>query len=345
MNSIINGAAWISYPVLFLHVASGFIGMYGGFVPLFTRKGGISHRRWGLVFVWGMAIAAVTAFPLAFWSRDIFQATIGLLSGYLVLMSVRSLHINKAPRPSLDWSVAFAGTFAFMAMIGAGIVQFNTAPSPQARASIVFGALGLIVCARQFMALTTAVTTFRQRVLDHMLASCLALTCGVASFLNTQLGNLTGLDWPLDWRMLFPVICAIPILTYFLIRWSRKLRGVESVAGIVQAPESSETTRFRFFARAEGISLLVLMGIAVPLKHFGGHPELVRLMGPVHGALFVLYVIAVMLARRPNRWTTSVVIWAILASIVPGGTFIFDALLRRRNSREINSASVGQTLS
>ncbi|WP_426128401.1 DUF3817 domain-containing protein [Pararhizobium sp. PWRC1-1] len=333
MDSIIGGVVWVRHPVLLLHIVSGYIGMYGGIVPLFTKKGGSSHRRWGRVFVWGMGIASITSFPLAFWHEDIFQAAIGLLTGYLTIMAVRSLRHGDERHHYLDWILALGSSLVFLVMTGTGIAQLATVPSPEARAAIVFGLLGLLVSGRSLHALTLSIRTLRQRVLDHILASCLALICAFASFFNTQLYRFTGLEWPLDWRMLIPVVCAAPFFVYHLPRWSQRLHGVRRVAEINQPEERSESARLRLFALAEGISFLVLLGVAVPLKHFGGYPEMVRLMGPIHGTLFVLYVIAVIMARRPLRWSISRVAAALVAGIVPGGVFVFDAILRREEQR------------
>ncbi|MBC7925407.1 MAG: DUF3817 domain-containing protein [Bryobacteraceae bacterium] len=129
--------------------------------------------------------------------------------------------------------------------------------------------------------------------------------------------------------MLIPIICAAPLFAFYLPRWSQRLQGAENTADIRQPAERSESARLRLFALAEGTSFLVLLGIAVPLKHLGGHPELVRIMGPIHGALFVLYVTGVMLARRPLRWSISRVAWALVAGVIPGGAFVFEAMLRR----------------
>ena len=57
-------------------------------------------------------------------------------------------------------------------------------------------------------------------------------------------------------------------------------------------------TQFRIIALAEGISFLVLLGIAMPLKYAAGNPEPVRIVGWIHGGLFVLYLIAVVRAAH-----------------------------------------------
>ena len=50
----------------------------------------------------------------------------------------------------------------------------------------------------------------------------------------------------------------------------------------------SPIARLRVLGRIEGVTLLTLIGIAVPLKHLAGEPMLVTLLGPLHGAVFLL---------------------------------------------------------
>lgn len=81
---------------------------------------------------------------------------------------------------------------------------------------------------------------------------------------------------------------------------------------------------FRKTALAEGISYLVLLLIAMPLKYFAGMPIAVTVIGSVHGALFVAFMILIYLIKdRYNRnllWMFK----AFLASIIPFGTFVMD---------------------
>ena len=99
---------------------------------------------------------------------------------------------------------------------------------------------------------------------------------------------------------------------------------------------NSPRIRLRFVSVAEGISLLVLVFVAVPLKRLGGHPEAVQLMGPIHGLLFVLYVLTLIQAQIEYRWPLGKVALALLASVVPGGTFYADYKIFRhlRNRHE-----------
>lgn len=87
--------------------------------------------------------------------------------------------------------------------------------------------------------------------------------------------------------------------------------------------------RFRMIGIAEGISFLILLLIAMPLKYFFDIPEAVKIFGWVHGALFISFIyfaFEVMGAFKKNMgWF----IKAFAAAIIPLGTFIFDRQLKK----------------
>ena len=91
--------------------------------------------------------------------------------------------------------------------------------------------------------------------------------------------------------------------------------------------------RFRLFAMLEGTSLLLLVFGAVPLKHLAGNPLAVRILGPIHGLFFVLYAWAVYSAVDNETWTKTQALHAMIAAVVPFGTFVLDARIRRDEAR------------
>ena len=90
--------------------------------------------------------------------------------------------------------------------------------------------------------------------------------------------------------------------------------------------------RLRIAGALEGISLLVLVFIGVPLKHLMHMPELVRLLGPIHGALFLLYLFLALSTAIEYRWNKSTTAKILLASLVPFGTFYVDRRILSRLS-------------
>lgn len=71
----------------------------------------------------------------------------------------------------------------------------------------------------------------------------------------------------------------------------------------------------------EGVSYLVLLVIAMPLKYYAGMPMAVRLVGSLHGILFVTYCIYLALVMRKMKWSFLKGFYAFVLSLVPLGTF------------------------
>lgn len=83
--------------------------------------------------------------------------------------------------------------------------------------------------------------------------------------------------------------------------------------------------RLRFLAFLEGLSLLALVFIAVPMKHYAKDPSLVKALGPIHGALFLLFVFNALSVGVAERWKFSETTWKLLlACFIPFGTFYID---------------------
>ena len=87
--------------------------------------------------------------------------------------------------------------------------------------------------------------------------------------------------------------------------------------------------RLRVIAFIEGVSYLLLLGVAMPLKYFAGVPSAVKTAGWVHGILFVLYLLSVAEVTVRRRWPFALALGALAASLIPFGTFVLDARLRR----------------
>ncbi|NIG54802.1 DUF3817 domain-containing protein [Chitinophaga sp. Cy-1792] len=83
--------------------------------------------------------------------------------------------------------------------------------------------------------------------------------------------------------------------------------------------------RLRLLGYLEGISLLLLVLVAVPAKYLLHDPAMVKAMGPVHGALFLLYIFNTLGVAVEQRWQFSRTTWKVMvACIIPFGTFYID---------------------
>jgi integral membrane protein len=86
--------------------------------------------------------------------------------------------------------------------------------------------------------------------------------------------------------------------------------------------------QFRVVAKLEGISFLILLFIAMPLKYMMGIPEATKIVGMIHGGLFLWFLYAQFVASQDEKWGTKFNILAFIASIIPFGTFYLDKKLR-----------------
>jgi integral membrane protein len=83
--------------------------------------------------------------------------------------------------------------------------------------------------------------------------------------------------------------------------------------------------RLRLVGLLEGLSFLVLLLVAMPLKYAAGEPLAVRYVGMAHGVLFLLYLLALVPVALDHRWSWKILALAVLASLLPAGPFVFDA--------------------
>lgn len=88
--------------------------------------------------------------------------------------------------------------------------------------------------------------------------------------------------------------------------------------------------RLRFASWMEGTTLILLVGIAVPLKHLAGYPVATTIMGPVHGLAFLFYLWTVMTVVSGGGWRAGEIVRLVSAAFIPFGVLAVRRLLRRR---------------
>lgn len=81
---------------------------------------------------------------------------------------------------------------------------------------------------------------------------------------------------------------------------------------------------FKFVAFWEGISLLLLFFIAMPLKYIWDMPQMVSVVGMAHGVLFLVYVVMAFMVYNELKWSLKRLAVVLLASIIPFGTFYIE---------------------
>jgi len=74
----------------------------------------------------------------------------------------------------------------------------------------------------------------------------------------------------------------------------------------------------------EGLSYILLLFIATPVKYFMSNESYVKMLGMPHGMLFIAYIVLVVLMKEELNLKGKSFVWALLASIIPFGTFYVD---------------------
>jgi integral membrane protein len=94
--------------------------------------------------------------------------------------------------------------------------------------------------------------------------------------------------------------------------------------------------RLRILGFLEGVSLLVLIFVAVPLKYYLGNPNLSKTLGPIHGAIFVLFLLNTLSVGIEQKWKFKTTTWKVLAAcFIPFGTFYIDSKILK-NLSDVN---------
>lgn len=81
---------------------------------------------------------------------------------------------------------------------------------------------------------------------------------------------------------------------------------------------------FRIIALLEGVSYILLLFVATPIKYFADNPTYVRLLGMPHGLLFIAYIAIAVLLKPEQQWNKRTFLVILAASLIPFGTFYVD---------------------
>ena len=93
--------------------------------------------------------------------------------------------------------------------------------------------------------------------------------------------------------------------------------------------QNSALKKLTIMGYLEGTSFLLLLGVAMPLKYMLGIPEAVKYIGMAHGALFIAYILVLLIATSKIKMPLWAMPVGVLGSFLPFGPFIFDYLLKK----------------
>lgn len=81
---------------------------------------------------------------------------------------------------------------------------------------------------------------------------------------------------------------------------------------------------FKYIALLEGISLLLLLFFAMPMKYIYELPIYVKVIGMAHGLLFIAYIALAVMLKIEEKWPIKKFVIVCIASIIPFGTFYVE---------------------
>jgi len=98
---------------------------------------------------------------------------------------------------------------------------------------------------------------------------------------------------------------------------------------------SGALTRYRVMAYVVGVWLIVLVLVGMPLKYLAGHPVVVQVVGPVHGFLYIVYLVFALDVAIKRRYPLPRTVLMLLAGVLPFLAFWVE----RRVTRDVRAAT------
>jgi len=218
--------------LLAIHVAAGALSLVVAPVAMVTAKGGPTHRRWGTVYYWAMAIVALTAVVLALWRPNPFLALVALFSFYFAFTGVRTLRHKHPERgegaTALDWGAAVLAMTASAALVVLGLLKPGAVWVRLGTVAVVFGVLGLVFAGLQLRRFARPAADPMRWWFTHMSGMLGSYLAAVTAF---SVVNFTFMPTTLRW--LWPTLLGTPLIalwvTYYRRRFQRR-RTSEAVA-------------------------------------------------------------------------------------------------------------------
>jgi integral membrane protein len=99
-------------------------------------------------------------------------------------------------------------------------------------------------------------------------------------------------------------------------------------------------TRYRIIAYVVGVVLIVLVLIGMPLKYLADSPAIVQTVGPAHGFLYMLLLIAVFDLGRRSKWTSGRMVLVMLAGTIPFLSFYAERVVTRWTQSALPASDV-----
>jgi uncharacterized membrane-anchored protein len=202
-------------------------------IALLTLKGGPTHRRWGTVYFWAMAVVASTAIVVGFARGLLFLMLVAVFSFYASLSGYRVLYrkrpdLGQRPGP-LDWIAATITMVTSAGLIVLGILQPTPTFQKLSTVAVVLGFVGLSLAGAdvwQFLSPPSDKRAWWYKHMGSMIGSYIATV--------TAFSVVNFLFLPTTLRWLWPTIIGTPAIaiwiTYYKRRFNRPKAGAAAPA-------------------------------------------------------------------------------------------------------------------
>ena len=219
--------------LLAVHIAAGFSAFVLAPVALISAKGGKTHRRWGKVYLWAMAIVAATALPMALYRPVLFLALVAIFSFYAAFAGYRVLKLKDLARGGsatfIDW---FAGGFTFCASaLLAGLGAFRPAAVQNLGiVAIVFGLIGMRLSGSQMWSFVRKPKEKMFWCYSHLGNFIGSYIAAWTAFSVTTLTRLVGHHQHIWLLWLWPSIVGVPAITLTILYYRKRFAPRTPVA-------------------------------------------------------------------------------------------------------------------
>ncbi|MGA7156050.1 MAG: hypothetical protein WBY53_04345 [Acidobacteriaceae bacterium] len=222
--------------LLTVHVGCGAGAFLLAPVALATAKGGPTHKRFGMVYLWCMGGIAATALPMALFRPVLFLAMVAVFSFYAAFSGYRVLRLKDLARGGrakpVDW---IAGVLTFLSsLLLAGMGAFDPkAIQGYGVVSIVFGCLGMWLALRQLMSFVWKPKEKMFWWYTHLGNFIGSYIAAWTAFSVVTLSRLFGQH---VWLWLWPTAVGVPAIVLVTGYYKRKFAPrVPPAAGVVVA--------------------------------------------------------------------------------------------------------------
>jgi hypothetical protein len=208
--------------VLASHIAAGAVAFICAPIALLTAKGGRTHRRWGKIYFWAMAVVAATALFLSIVLPIVFLALVAVFSFYAAFSGYRILSLKRlgsGEKPHfVDWFAALLtlGTSAALAVLGA---LHPRLVGGMGVVAIVFGLLGVLLAAGSIRTFLRPPVEKQFWWFAHMRGMIASYIAAFTAFTVVNLAPHFGNVW---WIWLGPAIIGIPASIRWQLYYRRK---------------------------------------------------------------------------------------------------------------------------